>query len=123
MHDVAVLVLRYHAWGEYGEKRGDVAHRRKLGELLGGDDGAGRCGSCVDQRRCGRDHNGFRLGADFERDINLFVVRRPQGDSAVICGLESGRSHGELIRAGQQELDNPVPLSVGLGLPCDAGII
>src|SRR5437016_4905175 len=41
----------------------------------------------------------------------------------VICGLESGRSHGELIRAGQQELDNPVPLSVGLGLPCDAGII
>jgi len=79
--------------------------------------------SCVDQRRCGRDHNGFRLGPDFERDINLFVVGRLQGDSAVICGLESGRSHGELIRAGQQELDNPVPLSVGLGLPCDAGII
>jgi len=100
-----------------------VRRRRHFRDLFLGDDGAGGRRSGIDEWRFGRNLHRLRRRADFKLDVDLLVVGGLQREALAIFGLETGSGDGEDIVAGQQELNDPVALSVGAGLLLDAGVV
>jgi len=60
--------------------------------------------------------------ADLQARVELFVVGGLEGDPFAGLGFESVGGDGEFVIAGEQELDDPDALGVGLDVLLDVGV-
>ena len=101
LNSYVVLVLGDQTGRQCREQRDHVRTCRQFIQFLGSDDRAGCGRGGINEWRSRTDFDTLCRGADFELDINLFVVCRLQRDAAALGGSEPRRLHGEAVRTRQ----------------------
>ena len=95
----------------------------QVADFLGADDASDGDVGVFEQGGIGGDGDGFRLAADFEREVEFHAIVDAERDAAADEALESRLLGGDAVSAGNEEGGSVVAFLVRLGARGDAGLL